>query len=347
MRIAFIVFNIDGMGGTSRSAITQANALAPHQDVRIVSVTRSGDRPHYDIDPRIPVDYLVDVRDPKKPAAVPEGSRRRGRGGRAASPGVGAGAEPVGQAVHRAVRRRDGGGAPDPRRRRGGDGHPRPPGRRDRPAARPGGRRAPGAPVVVRPFAWAGAAAQLRPARRRRGDADPADRGLAARPARPAVPPDRGDAEPAAAGVPPPLPARQPADPDGRPARAGEAVPVAGRGVRRDRRPDPRLAAADLWHRPGALRAGPRDPQVGALGPRRASRRRLRHGRRVGEGIGRGADVPHRGIPAGGAGGDGRRGAGRQLRLRRRGRARSSSTRSTGCWSVRSRWPGCRPRCSG
>ncbi len=73
MKIAFIVFNIDGMGGTSRSAITQANALAPHQDVRIVSVTRSGDRPHYDIDPRIPVDYLVDVRDPKKPAAVPEG----------------------------------------------------------------------------------------------------------------------------------------------------------------------------------------------------------------------------------------------------------------------------------
>ena len=73
MKIAFIVFNIDGMGGTSRSAITQANALAPHQDVRIVSVTRSGDRPHYDIDPRIDVDYLVDVRDPKKPLAVPEG----------------------------------------------------------------------------------------------------------------------------------------------------------------------------------------------------------------------------------------------------------------------------------
>jgi len=73
MNIAFIVFNIDGMGGTSRSAITQANALAPHQDVRIVSITRSADRPHYDIDPRIGVDYLVDVRDPNRPLAVPEG----------------------------------------------------------------------------------------------------------------------------------------------------------------------------------------------------------------------------------------------------------------------------------
>ena len=73
MKIAFIVFNIDGMGGTSRSAITQANALAPHQDVRIVSVTRSSKRPHYDIDPRISVHYLVDIRDPKKPAVAPEG----------------------------------------------------------------------------------------------------------------------------------------------------------------------------------------------------------------------------------------------------------------------------------
>ncbi len=73
MRVAFIVFNIDGMGGTSRSAITQANALAPDQDVRIVSITRSADAPHYDIDERIGVDYLVDVRDPEHPRAVNDG----------------------------------------------------------------------------------------------------------------------------------------------------------------------------------------------------------------------------------------------------------------------------------
>ncbi|GAB3200467.1 hypothetical protein GCM10027062_20130 [Nocardioides hungaricus] len=67
MRIAFVVFNLDGMGGTSRSAITQANALVslPDEghDVRLVSITRSADAPHYGIDPRVEVAYLADVRD--------------------------------------------------------------------------------------------------------------------------------------------------------------------------------------------------------------------------------------------------------------------------------------------
>lgn len=62
--MAFLVFNLDGMGGTSRSAITQANALARrgNVDVRLVSVTRSADRPHYDIDPAVGVEYLADAR---------------------------------------------------------------------------------------------------------------------------------------------------------------------------------------------------------------------------------------------------------------------------------------------
>jgi glycosyltransferase involved in cell wall biosynthesis len=66
VRVGFLVFNLDGMGGTSRSAITQANALAAHVDVtgvRMLSVTRSADRPHYDLDGRIAVEHLVDVRD--------------------------------------------------------------------------------------------------------------------------------------------------------------------------------------------------------------------------------------------------------------------------------------------
>ncbi len=66
LRVAFCVFNLDGMGGTSRSAITQANALARlhdgRHDVRLVSITRSADAPHYPIDPAVTVDYLVDVR---------------------------------------------------------------------------------------------------------------------------------------------------------------------------------------------------------------------------------------------------------------------------------------------
>ncbi|MEO5852670.1 MAG: stealth conserved region 3 domain-containing protein [Nocardioides sp.] len=69
MRIAFLVFNLDGMGGTSRSAISQANALVERHDVHLLSVTRSGEVPHYPIDSRITVDYLVDLRDEDAPAA--------------------------------------------------------------------------------------------------------------------------------------------------------------------------------------------------------------------------------------------------------------------------------------
>lgn len=71
MRIAFVVFNLDGMGGTSRSAITQANALAEQHDVELVSITRSADAPHYDIDPRITVRHLADVRDSPAAHEVP------------------------------------------------------------------------------------------------------------------------------------------------------------------------------------------------------------------------------------------------------------------------------------
>ncbi|PUA82372.1 stealth conserved region 3 domain-containing protein [Nocardioides currus] len=73
LSVAFLVFNIDGMGGTSRSAITQANALARrgNVDVRLVSVTRSADRPHYDIDPAVGVEHLVDARAPDPRAKRP------------------------------------------------------------------------------------------------------------------------------------------------------------------------------------------------------------------------------------------------------------------------------------
>ncbi len=64
VRVGFLVFNLAGPGGTSRSAITQANALAARgHDVQMVSVTRSADRPTYDIDPRVRTEFLVDVRD--------------------------------------------------------------------------------------------------------------------------------------------------------------------------------------------------------------------------------------------------------------------------------------------
>ena len=77
MRITFLVFNIDGLGGTSRSVITQANTLAQgvagdHQ-TRILSFTRSAAEPHHSLDPRVQVEYLVDLSDPGSPSTVQEG----------------------------------------------------------------------------------------------------------------------------------------------------------------------------------------------------------------------------------------------------------------------------------
>ena len=73
LSVAFLVFNLDGMGGTSRSTITQANALARrgNVEVRLVSVTRSAAAPHYPIDASITVDYLVDARVDDPRAARP------------------------------------------------------------------------------------------------------------------------------------------------------------------------------------------------------------------------------------------------------------------------------------
>ena len=50
--------------------ITQANALAGGHEIQLVSVTRSGEAPHYDIDPRIAVDYLVHAVPGEPPATV-------------------------------------------------------------------------------------------------------------------------------------------------------------------------------------------------------------------------------------------------------------------------------------
>jgi glycosyltransferase involved in cell wall biosynthesis len=66
MRITYLVLSVNAMGGTERAAITQANALAGQGDaqheVTILSVLRSADQPHYAVDDRVNVDYLVDAR---------------------------------------------------------------------------------------------------------------------------------------------------------------------------------------------------------------------------------------------------------------------------------------------
>jgi glycosyltransferase involved in cell wall biosynthesis len=70
--IVFVLFNADGMGGTARSGIEQANALLSLGEghrVRILSVTRSGASTHYRLADGLEVTYLVDVRG-ERPAAV-------------------------------------------------------------------------------------------------------------------------------------------------------------------------------------------------------------------------------------------------------------------------------------
>jgi len=73
MRIAFLVFNVDGMGGTARSVITQANALVEglgEHEVEIISLTRTDSAPHHDLADGVSVRYLVDVADPDAPPAT-------------------------------------------------------------------------------------------------------------------------------------------------------------------------------------------------------------------------------------------------------------------------------------
>ena len=325
------------MGGTERSAVTQANALAANaqHDVTILSVLRSADEPHYAIDERVTVQHLVDVRPRDRTRPAP----RRG---------VGAGAHAAGTASSRrsptspsrgALRQVHAdvvvtvtpallavGGPAAPRRRRG---------------------RPPGAPVVLAAHQRHGAAARLRPARRRRRPADPVDRDLAARRARAGRARDGGRAQRAPPGSRPPLAARRQGHRHGRTAGHGEAVHQAGGGLRRRRRPAARLAAADPRRRPPAPAPGPGDPQARPLRPGRAPGIGHRHARRVGQGQHLRPELARRGVPARAPGGDGGRGAVRQLRLRVRAARDRRARGQRPARHPRVGRPGCPPRCSG
>ena len=125
MRVAFLVFNLAGPGGTSRSAISQANALAARgHDVEMVSVTRSAASRTTTSTRAVRTEFLVDVR----------GTTSTTRPARAA---VAAGARPLGRPVLRCLRRRPGRHACPTSRRRAGHGHPRPAGRRRAAGRRP------------------------------------------------------------------------------------------------------------------------------------------------------------------------------------------------------------------
>ncbi|WP_023588747.1 glycosyltransferase family 4 protein [Streptomyces thermolilacinus] len=66
MKISFLIHTVYGIGGTIRTTLNLAEALAERHEVEIVSVFRHRDIPLFTIDPRITVVPLVDTR-PKSP----------------------------------------------------------------------------------------------------------------------------------------------------------------------------------------------------------------------------------------------------------------------------------------
>ena len=73
VKVTFLTQSAHKLGGTERSAITQANALvAAGHDVRILSVVKAADQPVFAIDDRVVVEHLVDLTgDVRRGAARP------------------------------------------------------------------------------------------------------------------------------------------------------------------------------------------------------------------------------------------------------------------------------------
>lgn len=63
MRIVFLLHNAYAIGGTVRTTLNLAAALAGRHDVEIVSMRRHRDEPRFTVDPRITMVPLVDERD--------------------------------------------------------------------------------------------------------------------------------------------------------------------------------------------------------------------------------------------------------------------------------------------
>ncbi|MFJ8988924.1 glycosyltransferase family 4 protein [Streptomyces sp. NPDC102279] len=62
MKITFLIHNVYGIGGTIRTTLNLAGALADRHEVTVVSMLRHRDRPRFAIDPRVTVVPLVDTR---------------------------------------------------------------------------------------------------------------------------------------------------------------------------------------------------------------------------------------------------------------------------------------------
>ncbi|MEV4175852.1 glycosyltransferase family 4 protein [Nonomuraea sp. NPDC049709] len=81
MKIRYLMLHAYGMGGTIRTVVNQANAMAAAgHDVELVSLVRRRDNPRFGLDPRITVTTLVDQRDGRRPDSIGRRAWRRVRG---------------------------------------------------------------------------------------------------------------------------------------------------------------------------------------------------------------------------------------------------------------------------
>jgi len=71
MKISLLVHNVYGIGGTIRTTLNLAAALADHHEVEIVSMLRHRAEPRFQVDPRVAVVPLVDIRKDSDDAADP------------------------------------------------------------------------------------------------------------------------------------------------------------------------------------------------------------------------------------------------------------------------------------
>ncbi|WP_086710327.1 glycosyltransferase family 4 protein, partial [Streptomyces antimycoticus] len=71
MKITFLIHNVYAIGGTVRTTLNLAAALADRHEVTIVSMLRHRTRPRFAIDPRVTVVPLVDIRADATDAADP------------------------------------------------------------------------------------------------------------------------------------------------------------------------------------------------------------------------------------------------------------------------------------
>ncbi|HEX2316458.1 MAG TPA: glycosyltransferase family 4 protein, partial [Thermomonospora sp.] len=70
MKITYALLHAYGMGGTIRTVVNQANAMAAAgHDVQIASVIRRRDTPQFPVDPRVRMVTVTDLRGRPAPPA--------------------------------------------------------------------------------------------------------------------------------------------------------------------------------------------------------------------------------------------------------------------------------------